>query len=547
MFKKRLVKLTAFAMAAAVMLSVLGGCGSKKKAIENSSTAVPTVKLEGNKVSAQPITVRVLTQERANNPITDNMPVMVELSKRTNVNFKFEVLPAGANAVDKFGIIIASGDIPDLVCYSRATMERYEPSGVFEPLNDLMSKYGANITKGLQTYPTDFNELKSSDGKIYYVPNFKSNVVSELLQIRADWLTKLNIKVPETINDWYTVLKAFKEKDPNGNGKKDEIPLINLMGTSGAGSDGSSNTRGVLRYFMSAFDGAEEGMTIDNNGKVIFGSIDPRMKQALAEMQKWYSEGLLDKEYLLTDRKKWETMIANNIVGVYAATTGRMTMNATALKITPTKDIIFANPIKDTKGQSKYYGILAQYDAIGLAISSNSKYKVELMKMLDYIFTEEGSKLMVYGVENQQWVMNNGKPAFNETIFPNTNGKFKNAWVDAAFEKGIMIGLPMGPLSSTTRNFMIKDPAQDYYDAAIDYHRSIAAKRFPNLKYTEEEKNGISSKWADIQTARDEAFDKIIVGTDSIDKWDEFVKKAKTMGIDDVLKVNNDAYKRLMK
>lgn len=86
---------------------------------------------------------------------------------------------------------------------------------------DLIEKNAPNIMNMFEKYPIIRKVLTAPDGEIYNLAEVfieGNEVAPKSLIIRKDWLDKLNLEIPETIDDWYTVMKAFKEQDPNGNG-----------------------------------------------------------------------------------------------------------------------------------------------------------------------------------------------------------------------------------------------------------------------------------------------------------------------------------------
>lgn len=113
------------------------------------------------------------------------------------------------------------------------------------------------------------------------------------------------MQAPTTIDEWYTVMKAFKENDPNGNGKRDEIPMnINLNQIrTGNAEDTLVGAWGI------GFDFYQE------DGKVKYGMLDPKFKEFIATLQKWYKEGLLDQEYATTDTKLFDAKMTGDRIG----------------------------------------------------------------------------------------------------------------------------------------------------------------------------------------------------------------------------------------
>src|SRR5690606_24106171 len=125
--------------------------------------------------------------------------------------------------------------------------------------------------------------------------------------LRKDWLDKLKLETPKTIADWEKVLTAFRDGDPNGNGKKDEIPLIfGVAPTTMADTEDNHFLVGVY------------GISNDfyrENGTVIYGPSRPQFKGYLATMAKWYRHGLIDKGYATTDGKLTDAKLTNHHLG----------------------------------------------------------------------------------------------------------------------------------------------------------------------------------------------------------------------------------------
>jgi putative aldouronate transport system substrate-binding protein len=114
-----------------------------------------------------------------------------------------------------------------------------------------------------------------------------------LLWVRQDWLDKLGLKQPKTIDDIEKVARAFVEQDPNGNGKADTVGLVGPI--SGADIMQGQGFASILSMY-----GAYPGYWIkDKDGQVVYGSIQPEAKEGLAKLRDWYAAGLIDKEFAL--------------------------------------------------------------------------------------------------------------------------------------------------------------------------------------------------------------------------------------------------------
>ncbi len=157
--------------------------------------------------------------------------------------------------------------------------------------------------------------ITTDEGNIYVMPFLLGDEMLSSVNgpaLRKDWLDKLGLKVPTTIAEWETVLTAFRDKDPNGNGKKDEIPYLATIKPE--------NETDLNHMFVGAY-----GITADfyqDGGKVQYGPIQPQFKEYITQMARWYKEGLLDKDYATTDGKLKDAKVTNNQLGAFSAYAG---------------------------------------------------------------------------------------------------------------------------------------------------------------------------------------------------------------------------------
>ena len=181
--------------------------------------------------------------------INDNLEIWQEIENRTGVKINWE---ASADYDTVMQPRIAAGsDLPDIFVVppsmTNTGVYNLAHEGLIQPLDDLISQYAPDIQRVLDEDPELKNLLTAPDGHIYTIadtPKYVNDmVVANALFIRQDWLDTLGLEQPETIEDWYEVLTAFKNEDPNGNGIQDEIPL--------SGIDLAS---GLFSYLLSSYD-----------------------------------------------------------------------------------------------------------------------------------------------------------------------------------------------------------------------------------------------------------------------------------------------------
>ncbi len=136
-----------------------------------------------------------------------------------------------ADAQNKLNLMLASDDLPEVIIGCNIRLDQMQilaEQGVALPLNDYIEKYGVETKKMFETNPAIKALITLLDGKIYGMPHYNDCYhcsMSQKMWVYKPWLDKLGLKVPETTDEFEAMLKAFKEKDPNGNGKADEIPM----------------------------------------------------------------------------------------------------------------------------------------------------------------------------------------------------------------------------------------------------------------------------------------------------------------------------------
>ena len=298
--KKRLGSLIAILAAVSI---ILAACGSNSG---NTSTNGTTDGTNGTKgttqngdsgtknTAATPVPIKVFTiQETGIDLPTNKFTKFAE--EKFNIQFNWE-LNAGDGAKEKRQISLASGDYPDAYMlpgyidqFSQADVLKYGKQGVLIPLNDLIDQYAPNIKAAMESN-ADLRAFNTApDGNIYglvaYSQCFHCSYPNKLW-LNTKWLDKLGLKTPTTTDEFKKVLEAFKTKDPNGNGKADEVPL--------SGSTEDFGVR-VIPYLMNGFVYDDDRNYLNmTNGKVESAAIKPEWKEGLQYVKSLYDEKLID-------------------------------------------------------------------------------------------------------------------------------------------------------------------------------------------------------------------------------------------------------------
>lgn len=526
---RKLLKPLSISLTVLLLSAAVSGCGAQK-GNKSETTPEPDKKVEEGLTLPlkEPVNIKawmILTKKvRAIATDFGETEIAKELEKRTGVKVEY-IHPLEGQEKEQFNLMIASRDLPDIFIGGLGYygVQKAFSEGIVIELNELQEKYGPNLTKLYKQYPEILPNTATEDGKIYGVPTIQKVKMSEGPMLRKDWLDELGLKVPTTIDEWYTVLKAFKEK------KNAKAPLTGTM------LQLSNNS------LVGAF-GVIDGDFIEK-GKYVLGYADPRYKDYLATMAKWYKEGLIDQEFATLNAKLIDAKMTNGQAGAMIGLSGgnMQTYLNTMYGKGTSYDLVGAPyPALKAGELAKFLNTVEAIKPIGY-ITSASKYPKECMAWLDYGYGKEGMMLNNYGIEGVSYEMKDGKPSrLNEknvradgvNMMPN----FVRAGVDSGPFMNIFEDIPMYKQQTEARNAWEK-----YAKEANE-----AATRYRGL-FTDEESARIKALEAELNTYRSEYKIKVIMGQESLDKFDSYVAQLKKMGMDEFVQIKQKAYDKFAK
>lgn len=446
-----------------------------------------------------------------------------ELERRTNVHVEF-IHPAEGQEKEQFNLMITSDELPDVIqnyaSEYKGGIDKAIEDGVYLRLNELIDKYAPNYKKLLQEDPELARQVTTDKGNIYcfaLIGEDKNEPAWWGPVVRKDWLDELGLKEPETIDEWENVLRQFKTK------KKIEAPLvINKKGIDGYG------------VFVSAFD---IGPGFYRKGdKIHYGPIEEGFKEYLKLMNKWYKEGLIDKDFATRDRKSREALITSGKAGAFITEYGLADQYIASIKSTDPKakftPVIYPSL---RKGEKVHYRVVnfrnGGFEAV---ITSACKNPERVVKWFDYAYSKEGYLLFNYGLEGKTYVMEEGKPKFTDFMLKNPDGDY---WTICNKWK-----LDVGPY---LRDYKAIPEFTKFDIEAMDkWTKAEADYVLPPLTLTAEEEEIYSNKMNDINTYKDEMILKFITGKEPIEKFDEYVEQIKKMGIDEMINIYQNALER---
>ena len=225
------------------------------------------------------------------------------LEQQTGVHVEWNVLPR-KDARQKINLMLTSAtDLPDVFLGSGAiTPEQatlYGGQGLFLPLNDFIDQYSTEVKRFFEENPLIEKIGTSPDGNIYSLGNYDlcyHCYYSQRVWYNKTWLDTLGLAVPQTTEELYAVLTAFKTQDPNGNGRADEVPF------TGATTGWRTTLDGYLMNPFEYNDGVDR-LYLDGDN-VVAAFMSNGWRDGLRYMNRLYGEGLIDQEGFTQDQNQ---------------------------------------------------------------------------------------------------------------------------------------------------------------------------------------------------------------------------------------------------
>lgn len=210
----------------------------------------------------------------------------------------------------KLNVTIASGDLPDVLIVNRTQLKQLAESDMITDMTEYYDKYASDLTR--EVYNSEgpgILESATFDGRLMAVPYADASVEStQYLWLRQDWLDKLNLEPPKTMQDLQEISKAFTTLDPDGNSQNDTYAMAITK-------DLYSGAMGVEGFFA-GYHSYPNMWVRTEEGTLAWGSVLPETKEALKALADMYAAGEIDPEFGIKDGAKVAETIASGKLGI---------------------------------------------------------------------------------------------------------------------------------------------------------------------------------------------------------------------------------------
>lgn len=477
-----------------------------------------------------------------------------ELLNIQNEN-EFEAV-TGPDYDQKVSLCIAAQSIPDIMYVSDyATLVDLVENDLIEDLTDVYNNLACDTVKAsYESYGSENSPLNTVtfDGKIMAIPKTQLSDGQDFLWVRKDWMDRIGLEEPKTLDDLAELLRAFINNDPDGNGQNDTVGLAVHPEVYGYYPN---NTFAIDNIFTAL--GAYPFVWItDADGKAAYGSVQPEMKEALSLLHDWFAEGLLDKEFTSRTYDDVVAMISSGQCGAYigpwwspfnvAQTSTYAMKDAEWINIScPVSENGKINAI-NTKPYAGFVVVRKGYEHPEIAmkiVNVNSEYS-----------KQDKSDATKEIIENQSIAYFNW-PLYCE-VQPGNNAEIMTAHVQDVLDGSA------GADSLTTEE-------QSYYEAAVRFSGAEAAgQKAESADYSQymsrvvsmkrmidepanfltpsffETTDTMKVKWASLEKIEMQAILKIIVGEADVSSFDTFVNDWNNAGGAEITEEVNEAIQK---
>lgn len=350
-----------------------------------------------------------------------NDRVVKYIEEKFNVELNFT--GASANWRDKLISIVSDyKNVPDLLfCVpSESYFIDWVKKEVLWPLNGYVEKADASVLNAMFS-SNQYKTTTTVNGLNYFVPA-STGYTNHSLIVRKDWMKKWNISrstdensVPCTISEFTDMLKYFRNNDPDGNGRKDTYGLVL--------SNNFDFTSDLMRSF-----GIPVNFKVDTDGSYTLSANLPEYDDFLDWAKEGNSTGYIYPAFYALSEDECRTAFLQGQAGACITNGDRFfdgiytqfrTLNnedyIDMLDVIPFPSSDDEKHLGGAVGYPFYWG--------GWCISQTAKEPMRLVKIMDYLMSEEGQKLLVYGVKNTHYIEENGKivPNLSERLADGVN------------------------------------------------------------------------------------------------------------------------------
>lgn len=572
-------------LAASMVLGAMTGCNDSETGSGGGGTeGGSSVSAEGDSnvnpagefpIVKEPITLHFFAEadmtEEALSDLESNK-LLAYIEETSNIDLEFTFLSYSAEGKQQMILSFASGDYPDGAMMSWNTMltktelMNYGASeGIIIPLNEYIDTYGQEIKNIFELRPEDVDAITAPDGNIYSIPRFTECghcMAYPKMWFNYQWLENLGLEEPQTTEELYNVLKAFKTQDPNGNGVQDEVGLTGAIDFSCAVEYWLMNSFIDCPAFNQSTD--PRMFLIWEDDQVKFMANTEEYREGLEWIKKMYDEGLIDPanftqadDSLLQQVQSGEDGVA--VVGGY--TSDHLSMGLDFNNVELASQYHALPPVEGPEGvrYQSYASPAAQLPSSGFVLFDTCENPEAAFRLADWFLGEEMTYTLHYGMKGYGW---EEPEAGAKNI---AGGDFKcqiiNLPADATEEEekeynSYKVGFltPTADLKERRDGWSPAVSGEDdpllntEYEARLEWETQRVEDYYPevslpnNVFMSEDDAAEFAELRLNINQCVVQNTSMFITGARSLDEWDAYCQELEGYGLDRYVELYSQAY-----
>ncbi|MGI6671433.1 MAG: extracellular solute-binding protein [Christensenellales bacterium] len=480
-----------------------------------------------------PLNANVAASEASLN----DTPFAQYLYEATGIKVNY-IHPTMGSEVEGFNLLLASGELPDII---EASWDSYYPAGLDAAIANglvldlteyqhLMPNYMATLASN-ETWE---KMAKTDSGKYAGFHFIRGEAFLQVYAgtiIRRDWLDKISMDVPTTVDEWTQMLTKFRDE------LGAESPLITRNGIPDIMDSDA---------FVGAF-GVSNGFYINDEGKVAYGRMEEGWKKAIELLAGWYENGLLAQDFITMTGADKNAAVLNGDGGAFFGLTGSgigVFMNSAKEAGNNEFNLVGAPYPTLEKGTTPEFG---HYDnplpGLVCTISPKSEHIEEAIRLLDYGYSQEGNNLFNFGKEGISYTIMDGEPTYTDVVLKP--------------EGGISIGQGIarvarssygGPFVQALGYFLQYLQLDIQKEAVANWSSTNAAKhKLPPLSVSEADSKEFNNIITEVNTFVAEYTSLAIAGDYDLANFEsDYVEELKKIGIERAIEIYQQAYDRYL-
>ena len=499
----------------------------------------------GERIVDDEITVKVLYQRNTRHGDFNNYWFIDYVAEKTGIRLEFELVETAAWN-ERVSIAFATDDYPDVFMNGMSTtiINKYAEEGYLVNLEPLIKKYAPFTVSEYNKYPELVKEVYAADGGIYFMPSINASprdlVNTYPSWINAQWLKNLNLEMPTTLDELYTVLKAFKTQDANLDGDpNNEIPVVSSNG-------------GKFSTLVISSLGYVDNRNAITDDRYVYVPTTETYKAYLKWMNRFYTEGLLDNEYFTSSGENLRAKEATGLAGI-------IDMSPNEVLAATYEEFKGLSPLTSDLNQTKMWPAQSacRMSWGTCVVTDKCQYPEAIVRLIDWFYTVDGSRAVRAGCEYGTWKDEQGVEYGWEIVTPADQtadghliaklhmGDYSSYWACRLGEIG-PTNLPFNSTDAVNDIIIAGDKMNLWlYNQVMD-SGVVAARTFslPKLSFTDDESTR-KSVYLDLTNYVDNMESKFIKGDLDIDaNWEDFQEQLQKYDVNGMCEIYQAALDR---